>query len=245
MLSQPDPQKTRFIGNDRVQQTAAFTSNPDARVDTSLLARKVAEKLQADHIRYVDGTGLALALSGDTIATNMFMVGVALQLGWLPLSVAAIERAIELNNVQVEFNKRALSWGRLWVHDPAAVEKAVGDPGAAVVAPAQMDVDTLIAPRISAHRLSEQAPGAALSCIGRRSPRGSRDPRRGRGRTAETRGRAWANQLMAYKDEYEWRGCSRCRRSASSSRPSSKTSARSASTWHRRSWPSAIRPPAS
>ena len=93
--------------------------NPDDRVDTGFLQRKISEKLAADSISYVDATGIAVALCGDTIATNMFMVGVAAQRGWLPVTIAAIERAIELNGIQIELNKRAFAFGRLWIHDEA------------------------------------------------------------------------------------------------------------------------------
>ncbi len=118
-----DPAQTRFIGNHRVQPTAALPMGIDTKLDFGLLARKVSEKLPSERVRYVDATGLATALLGDAIATNFFLVGVALQLGWLPLSVQAIERAIELNGVQVGFNQRALRFGRLWVHDAAAVQQ--------------------------------------------------------------------------------------------------------------------------
>jgi indolepyruvate ferredoxin oxidoreductase len=106
------PGRTRFIGNHRVQPTAAVAMNPDARLDFGLLARKVTDKLGADHVRYLDATGLATALMGDAIATNFFVVGAALQLGWLPVSLAAVEKAIALNGMQVEFNLRALRYGR-------------------------------------------------------------------------------------------------------------------------------------
>jgi len=53
-----------------------------------------------------------------------------MQLGHLPIGLAAFERAIELNGRAVEMNKRALSWGRLAAHDPAALSRAVaGDRG--------------------------------------------------------------------------------------------------------------------
>jgi indolepyruvate ferredoxin oxidoreductase len=134
------PGRTRFIGNHRVQPTAAVAMNPDARLDFGLLARKVTDKLGADHVRYLDATGLATALMGDAIATNFFVVGAALQLGWLPVSLAAVERAIALNGMQVEFNLRALRYGRLWVHDPAAIDRVLG---AARPAPVQADTPTL------------------------------------------------------------------------------------------------------
>ena len=55
---------------------------------------------------------------GDSIATNLFMLGYAFQKGLMPLSLAAIERAIELNGVAVEANKHAFAWGRLAAHGP-------------------------------------------------------------------------------------------------------------------------------
>ena len=54
---------------------------------------KLREKIADDQVAFVDATGIALALMGDTIASNMLMVGVAAQRGWLPVGVAAIERA--------------------------------------------------------------------------------------------------------------------------------------------------------
>jgi len=51
------------------------------------------------------------------------MLGYAIQKGHVPLSVEAIEQAIELNAVAVDFNKQALLWGRRAAHDLVAVEK--------------------------------------------------------------------------------------------------------------------------
>jgi indolepyruvate ferredoxin oxidoreductase len=52
------------------------------------------------------------------------MVGFAYQQGLVPVSAAAIERAIELNRVAAAMNRRAFRWGRLAALDPAAVERA-------------------------------------------------------------------------------------------------------------------------
>ena len=62
-------------------------------------------------------TSLATALMGDAIATNLFLVGYAFQLGRIPVSLGAFEQAIALNGRQIEMNKRAFSWGRLAAHD--------------------------------------------------------------------------------------------------------------------------------
>jgi indolepyruvate ferredoxin oxidoreductase len=61
-------------------------------------------------------------LFGDSIASNLFMLGYAYQRGLVPLSAEAIERAIELNAVAVEFNRNAFRWGRRAAEDPALVE---------------------------------------------------------------------------------------------------------------------------
>ena len=53
------------------------------------------------------------------------MLGYAWQKGRVPLSHAALMRAIELNGVQIENNKAAFEWGRRAAHDLAAVTGAV------------------------------------------------------------------------------------------------------------------------
>ena len=66
---------------------------------------------------FVDAGQIATALMGDSIATNMFMLGYAWQKGQVPLTEASIMKAIELNGVAVGFNKAAFTWGRTAAHD--------------------------------------------------------------------------------------------------------------------------------
>ncbi|MCC2102228.1 MAG: hypothetical protein KDJ12_15030, partial [Hyphomicrobiales bacterium] len=79
----------------------------------------------ADRLDILDATGIASALMGDAIYTNPFMMGFAWQRGLLPLSLAALERAIELNGVAIDANKEAFAWGRLAAHDPKRVHEAI------------------------------------------------------------------------------------------------------------------------
>jgi len=74
----------------------------------------------------VDATQLANALMGDAIAANLFMLGHAWQQGLVPLSLAALMRAIELNGAAIEMNKTAFAWGRLTATDVTAIEAAAG-----------------------------------------------------------------------------------------------------------------------
>jgi len=77
----------------------------------------------AEQVR-VDAHRLVIALLGDDSTSNVFMVGVALQAGHVPIDPESVERAIELNGVAVQKNLAAFRWGRAWVSDRDAVEAA-------------------------------------------------------------------------------------------------------------------------
>jgi indolepyruvate ferredoxin oxidoreductase len=69
-----------------------------------------------------DAEQVAVQLIGDSLYTNPLMLGFAWQKGRVPLSHAALMRAIELNAVQVDNNKAAFEWGRRCAHDLGAVQ---------------------------------------------------------------------------------------------------------------------------
>jgi indolepyruvate ferredoxin oxidoreductase len=194
---------SRFLGNDRVQVTPAFNFNPDERIDTGFLTRKIRVRVGADHLALVDATGIALALCGDAIATNFLMVGVALQRGWLPLTLEAVQKAVELNGVQVSFNLDAIRLGRLLAHDPATVARLLADNGFVPQTPPPMTLDELLADR--ERRLTDYQNAAWArrfrAVIDRvRAAEANAAP----GQTALTDVAARAlHRLMAYKDEYE------------------------------------------
>ena len=116
-------ERTKVVVNARVTPTPAFQRNPDLTLDQGLLVRRL--KTMSADLHGVDATGLGLALLGDTIAANLFMLGYACQLGLLPVSPDSIERAVEINGVAIPFNKAAFALGRLQAVDPARIEKAV------------------------------------------------------------------------------------------------------------------------
>ena len=116
--------RTRVVTNLASTPTADFTRNADQKFPLDAMSAAIVGAVGQDNAVFVDATRLATALMGDSIATNLFMLGYAWQTGMLPLSVAAIERAIELNQVSVEANKTAFAWGRLAAVDPDKVEQA-------------------------------------------------------------------------------------------------------------------------
>lgn len=94
-----------------VVPTAEFTRNPDWSIDTDALIVRFHEKLGGRAL-LLDAQRLSIALMGDPIAANMFMLGAAWQLGQIPLSSNAIEQAIVLNGAAISVNKEAFTWGR-------------------------------------------------------------------------------------------------------------------------------------
>ena len=73
----------------------------------------------------MDASRLATALLGNSIGANMFMLGYAYQLGALPLSAEAIERAIEMNGEAVPMNISAFRYGRRAAVDLKALEALI------------------------------------------------------------------------------------------------------------------------
>jgi indolepyruvate ferredoxin oxidoreductase len=110
-LDKMHPQASRALVNGTTTPTAAFVKNPDWRLPGSDLQEDIREAC-GGNAEFVPAAELATALMGDSIATNMFMLGYAWQKGWVPLARASIERAIELNGVAVAFNQQSFDWGR-------------------------------------------------------------------------------------------------------------------------------------
>ncbi len=140
--------KTRFIGNSRVTPTASFQSQPDVSLEEKRLERQVIDVLGQDAVHFLDATGIGLALMGDSIATNMFMVGYAYQNGSLPVGAEAIERAIELNGVAIPFNIRAFRLGRLWAWQPEALTPYLNTMAVVDSFQPETDLDAIVAHRI-------------------------------------------------------------------------------------------------
>jgi indolepyruvate ferredoxin oxidoreductase len=155
-----------------------------------------------DGIDFVDGSGLATALMGDSIATNLFMLGYAVQKGLIPLGLEAIERAIELNGVAVENSKRTFNWGRLAAHDPAAVEAQARPVMREEPKPPQ-SLAELVARRVELlTRYQNAAYAERYRDAVARVAAAEKDKAKGRTGLAETFARS-LYKLMAYKDEYE------------------------------------------
>src|SRR5690606_28312884 len=125
-LSKVRAERSEVVLNTYEAMPGSFTTRPDLHFPAAEIIAGVKLALGGREPRLLDATQLATALLGDAIATNLFMLGYAWQLGLVPLSEGALMRAIELNGAAVEMNKQAFAWGRLAAVDPDAVAKAAG-----------------------------------------------------------------------------------------------------------------------
>ncbi len=114
---------TKALVNTALVMPAGFTRDPDLQFPLGSMEREIEDAVAPGDAEFLDATKLATGLMGDSIATNLFMVGFAYQRGLLPLGEAAIVRAIELNEAAVESNKQSFRWGRLAAVDPARVSQ--------------------------------------------------------------------------------------------------------------------------
>ncbi|MFZ1430521.1 MAG: indolepyruvate ferredoxin oxidoreductase family protein [Geminicoccaceae bacterium] len=115
---------TAAVVNRDSTTTGDFTRAPDLAFPAERMQQAIVQA--AGPVTFIDAGRLATRLVGDTIGANLFLVGFAWQKGLIPLGRDAIERAIEVNGVQVGFNRQAFLWGRRAAHDLAAVEAVAG-----------------------------------------------------------------------------------------------------------------------
>jgi indolepyruvate ferredoxin oxidoreductase len=145
--------RTRIVGSTHTSPTGRMISRPEipfptaTEIETRLTARSIGE----DSL-WVDSVDLTRRLVGDAAPANVFLLGVAIQAGFIPVEPASIEQAIELNGVAVDANRAAFGWGRRWADEPTATE-AVAD--AAAPAPASSIVTVPKLPRALARRVSD------------------------------------------------------------------------------------------
>ncbi|GAB4353764.1 MAG: indolepyruvate ferredoxin oxidoreductase family protein [Oricola sp.] len=111
----------RAVLNTAEMPTGDIVLHRDADLRTGDRARKIAEVIGSGNLRTVDANRLAEELMGDAIYANMIMLGMGWQEGLVPVGLAAMLRAIELNGVAIELNKAAFAIGRLAAADPAAL----------------------------------------------------------------------------------------------------------------------------
>ncbi|MGA8499139.1 MAG: indolepyruvate ferredoxin oxidoreductase family protein, partial [Xanthobacteraceae bacterium] len=196
---------TEMVVNTAEFMPGEFTRNADFSLPSERLKRTIVADAGADKTHFINASGIAAALFGQSISANMFMVGYAFQLGAIPLSAAAIEKAIELNGEAVAMNRAAFHWGRRAVVDRAAVEK-LAKPATAIASDARRlseSFEETVERRVKFLTAYQNAAYAARyrTLVGKvKAVEAVRTP--GHCELTEAVAR-YLFKLMAYKDEYE------------------------------------------
>jgi indolepyruvate ferredoxin oxidoreductase len=178
--------------------------NPDQAFPLAAMEQQVRDAVGAGAADFLDATHLASVLTGDAIMTNMFLLGYAHQKGRVPVSSAALMRAIELNAVVTEGNKQAFLWGRRAAFDPEGIDKLVRQHEP--VLPQHrlsQDLDDTVARRrdyLTAYQ--DRAYARRYTDLVERTRRAENALLPGSTRLTEAVARCYF-KLLAYKDEYE------------------------------------------
>jgi indolepyruvate ferredoxin oxidoreductase len=200
-LSRMGEGRTHAMINSTGSSTAAFVKNPDWQFPDAGSRGEIIRACGNDHVDFVDAGQIATALMGDSIATNMFMLGYAFQKGFVPLSEASLIKAIELNGVSVAFNKAAFNWGRTAAHDLASVTKLTA-PAKVIEFKRIQTLDDIIAKRVELLTAYQDANYAKQYKSFVDQVRAEEAKLGKSTRLAEAVARYYY-KLMAYKDEYE------------------------------------------
>ncbi|HEX2137661.1 MAG TPA: DUF6537 domain-containing protein, partial [Microvirga sp.] len=113
--------QTALVVNTAEVMPGDFTRNADFSLPTERIKRAITAAAGPERVAFTDATAIATAVLGNAIAANMFMLGYAYQAGHIPLSGAAIEKAIALNGEAVTMNLAAFAWGRRAAAEPETI----------------------------------------------------------------------------------------------------------------------------
>lgn len=196
-----EPQVTRLLNPTTAQLVVAteqstggeFINTPDLDFKDAAMQAQL-RKLGGDRTKLIPARELAVTYLGDEIGANMLLLGHAWQKGFIPLALESINRAIELNGVELDLNQRAFALGRYTAVNPEIAHRQ---------APADLPLAELIAHRESVltywqnrkwaarYRATVDRVAKAESSISGKADHLTR---------AVARNLA---KLMTYKDEYE------------------------------------------
>ena len=181
--------RTGAVVNSHEIITGDFTRDTEFSLPTDQLQIALEARLK-DKLAFFDASELARVTLGDSIFSNMMLLGAAWQRGLVPLSHEAIVEAVKLNGAAVDKNLRAFEIGRWAVTHPEDAN-ALLTPN---VVPMPKSLEEKIAFRAD-HLVAYQ--GKRLAKRYRALVDKIEDARL---REAVAKG---YHKLLAYKDEYE------------------------------------------
>ncbi|GAA4426149.1 indolepyruvate ferredoxin oxidoreductase family protein [Acidovorax lacteus] len=200
-LAVMQPGRTYVALNSHGTPTAAFVNNPNWQFPGASCDDALAAAVGAEGVGRFDAEEVAVQLLGDSIYTNPIMLGYAWQKGRIPLTLASLMRAMELNGVQVDNNKAAFEWGRRCAHDLAAV-RALYQAAQVIAFVKKPSLAEMVAKRVEFLTGYQNAAYAGEYQAFVAKVQAAEAPLGNGTRLTEAVAR-YLFKLMAYKDEYE------------------------------------------
>lgn len=119
-------ERTVTVASTTVTPVGAQISNPKVRqVAPEELGRRLESETSDGRYLAVDAALYAHVLTGVQTTANVFLVGVAVQKGYIPITPHRLREAVTLNGVEVDANIGSFEWGRRWAANPGAVDRLV------------------------------------------------------------------------------------------------------------------------
>ena len=184
--------KSRVVCNEKETITGDFTRNTDFSLPSEGMKLALTARVGPDNVDYLNANEIAARYLGDSIFSNVILLGAAYQSGLLPLKKESLIEAIKINGAAVEGNLLAFEIGRCTIFSPEKfhVEKKES------VFEKNIDFEAVVkerADRLSAFQNKNLAEKYIELC------------NKGKNKNANL-GNAIAQgyfKLLAYKDEYE------------------------------------------
>ena len=194
--------RTMGVINSKPIPTAAMIADADAPSPVAAERQRIVELLGKGRCDFVDASDAAERLVGNSIASNMFLLGDGWQMGGVPLDRQSIRQAIRLNGVSIEANLAAFEWGRLAAHDRAAFDALTGPlPGDRPALTQSLD-DVIDKRAAFLAAYQDAAYGGRYRALVARVRKAEAATAFADGRLSEAVARNFF-RLLAYKDEYE------------------------------------------
>jgi indolepyruvate ferredoxin oxidoreductase len=198
-LARPD---TQVLANEDVVPTGEFQTNRTLDLSSARFLAAVGKRVARENVATLRAGALATRLLGDSIFTNLMMVGFAAQKGLLPVSLVSIEQAIKLNGVAARANLNALALGRLAAHSAADLFDLADTPAQEQAQPRTLAEVTESRGKLLAAYQDDRYAADYRAFLGETA--GTLEARGiGNAEAFLTEVARGLGKLMAYKDEYE------------------------------------------
>ncbi len=120
-----NPSKTISIINDHETPIAESVLNRDYSFNAKR-TREIINEYSLDS-EFFNASEIATKMFGDSIASNLFLTGYAIQKGLIPIKPSSLLKAINLNGTFIEMNINAFNWGRVAAYDITLLNKKIGN----------------------------------------------------------------------------------------------------------------------